>query len=599
MKKGQVIEGIVQRVDFPNKGIVLSAEGTCVVKNALSGQKVKCSVNKVRKGKAEGRLLEVLEASPLECGSPCPHFGICGGCTYLSLPYEEQLHIKEEQVKKLLDSVLCRQESYQFEGIKASPVCFGYRNKMEFSFGDEVKDGPLSLGMHKRGSFYDVVSVTDCQIVDEDYRKILRCVREYFTSIQEQGISVSFYHRLRHVGYLRHLLVRKAAKTGEILIALVTTTQVPVKDAAGDGDQYGEECAVSETQILEGMKQALLSLSLDGKIVGILHTKNDAVADVVQSDETDLLYGQDYFYEELLGLKFKISQFSFFQTNSRGAEVLYQTAREYIVDFIKPSAEAGSTMAEDKMAEEACVSAGENSQGKVVFDLYSGTGTIAQLMAPVAKKVIGVEIVEEAVEAAKRNTELNGLHNCEFIAGDVLKVIDTIEEKPDIIILDPPRDGIHPKALDKIIRYGVEHILYISCKPTSLVRDLEVFLERGYQVDRAVAVDQFPWTANVETVVLLSKGEIDSKKVRVEFSLEDMDMSGFQKGATYEQIKAYVLEKHGLKVSSLYISQVKRKCGLDVRQNYNLSKKEDAKVPQCPPEKEAAIMEALKHFGML
>lgn len=529
MKKGQIIEGTVQRVDFPNKGIVVSREGTCVVKNALPGQKVKCAVNKVRKGKAEGRLLEVTEPSPLECGSPCPHFGVCGGCTYLSLPYEKQLQIKEEQVKKLLDSVLCRQDGYQFEGIKASPVCFGYRNKMEFSFGDEVKDGPLSLGMHKRGSFYDVVSVTDCQIVDEDYRKILRCVREYFAALQEQGIPVSFYHRLRHVGYLRHLLVRKAARTGEILIALVTTTQVPGKDAgkaknvgaiveqAGNQtaetrftdlmnpvadaeadviktESANEGAEMSEEQILEGLKQALINLPLDGRIVGILHTKNDAVADVVQSDETELLYGQDYFYEELLGLKFKISQFSFFQTNSRGAEVLYQTAREYIMDFIKPTDESADAAAEGSVA-----------AGKVVFDLYSGTGTIAQLMAPVAKKVIGVEIVEEAVEAAKKNTELNGLQNCEFIAGDVLKVLDTIEEKPDIIILDPPRDGIHPKALDKIIRYGVDHILYISCKPTSLVRDLEVFLERGYGVDRAVAVDQFPWTANIETVCLLSR----------------------------------------------------------------------------------------------
>ena len=477
MKKGQIIEGIVSRVDFPNKGIVETEEGNVVVKNGLPGQKVRCSVNKVRKGKAEGRLLEVVESSSLETGSPCPHFGICGGCTYLSLPYEEQLKIKEAQVKKLLDSVLYKQGNYQFEGIKPSPVCFGYRNKMEFSFGDEIKDGPLSLGMHKRGSFYDVVSVTDCQIVDEDYRKILRCVREYFTALQEKGIDVNFYHRLRHVGYLRHLLVRKAAKTGEILIALITTTQVPQ--------------LMEEGQLLEGLNQELMALSLDGTIVGILHTKNDAVADVVQSDETNILYGQDFFYEELLGLKFKISQFSFFQTNSRGAEVLYQTAREYISQYIQSAEKEKERQAPDK----------------VVFDLYSGTGTIAQLMAPVAKKVIGVEIVEEAVEAAKKNTELNGLHNCDFIAGDVLKVIDTIEEKPDIIILDPPRDGIHPKALDKIIRYGVDHILYISCKPTSLARDLEIFLERGYQVDRAVAVDQFPWTANVETVCLLTRNE--------------------------------------------------------------------------------------------
>lgn len=505
MKKGQIIEGIVQRVDFPNKGIVEAAEGICVVKNALPGQKVRCSVNKVRKGKAEGRLLEIVEPSPLERTSPCPHFGICGSCIYLSLLYEEQLKLKESQVKKLLDSVLEKQDGFEFEGIKPSPISCGYRNKMEFTFGDEVKDGPLSLGMHKRGSFYDIVSVTDCVIIDEDYRKILKCVRDYFADLQEKKVGIKFYHRLRHEGYLRHLLVRKAAKTGEILIALVTTTQVPFgsttdgkkaneneaevnetvrNEASMNGEEY------SETRILDGFKQELLNISLDGKIVGILHTKNDSLADVVQSDDTEILYGQDYFYEELLGLKFRISEFSFFQTNSMGAEVLYQTARDYIMEFIKPSLSS--------------VKGAQSDADKIVFDLYSGTGTIAQLMAPVAKKVIGVEIVEEAVEAARQNAELNGLHNCEFIAGDVLKVIDEIEEKPDIIILDPPRDGINPKALDKIIRYGVEHILYISCKPTSLVRDLEVFMERGYQVERAVAVDMFPWTGNVETVCLLS-----------------------------------------------------------------------------------------------
>lgn len=456
MKKGQVIEGIVERIDFPNKGVVTSEEGSCIVKNVLPGQKVSCVINKIRSGKAEGRLTQVIEKSPIEIESPCPHFGACGGCTYISLPYEEQLRIKEEQVKKLLDSVLYKQDAeYAFEGIKGSPKKYEYRNKMEFSFGDEIKDGPLSLGMHKRGSFYDIVTVRDCQLVDEDYRNILACVRDYFA---DQGVS--FHHRMRHQGYLRHLLVRKASKTGEILIALVTTTQ--------------------EEHDLAPFKEALLSLSLVGKIVGILHIKNDSLADVVKSDETVILYGKDYFYEELLGLKFKISPFSFFQTNTYGAEVLYETARDYI-----------GSLSED------------GSCDNVVFDLYSGTGTIAQMMAPVARKVIGVEIVEEAVEAAKRNAELNGLNNCEFIAGDVLKVIDEIDEKPDLIILDPPRDGIHPKALKKIINYQVERLIYISCKPTSLVRDLEVFLGNGYVVERAVAVDQFPWTANCEVVCRL------------------------------------------------------------------------------------------------
>ena len=567
MKKGQVYEGSVVRVDFPNKGIVCVGDETAVVKNSLPGQKVKFSVNKVRKGKAEGRLLEVTEKSPLETGRTCSLFGLCGGCTYLSLPYEEQLKVKEEQVKRLLDSVLNKQEeAWAFEGIKGSPKAYEYRNKMEFSFGDEYKDGPLALGMHKRGSFYDIVTVADCEIVDADYRLILQTVRDYFARVK-----VSFFHRMSHEGYLRHLLVRKASRTGEILVALVTTSQDPWQG------ETAVEGSLDVDALITGFKDLLLSLEQDrklaGKFAGILHITNDSIADVVQSDRMELLYGQEYFYEELLGLKFKISTFSFFQTNSYSAEVLYQTARDYVGDL--------------------------GGSDKTVFDLYSGTGTIAQLMAPAAGKVIGVEIVEEAVEAAKKNAAANGLDNCEFIAGDVVKVLEEVEEKPDMIILDPPRDGIHPKALPKIIAYGVDHIVYISCKPTSLVRDLEVFLENGYRVDKAVAVDQFPWTANVETVVLLSKGEVDSKKIRVEFSLEDMDMSEFQDGATYTQIKDYVLEHSGLKVSNLYISQIKRKCGIEVGKNYNLPKSEDSRQPQCPPEKEKAIREAFKYFGMI
>ncbi len=475
MKKGQVYEGVVERVDFPNKGIVRVGEETCIVKNSLPGQKISLCVNKQKRGKAEGRLLEVLEKSPLETGSPCSRFGLCGGCTYLSLGYEEQAKIKEEQVKKLLDHVLVgKQNPYIWEGIKTSPKMYEYRNKMEFSFGDEYKDGPLALGMHKRGSFYDIVTVDDCKLVDSDYRLILREVLSYFADK-----NISFFHRLIHVGYLRHLLVRKAVKTGEILVALVTTSQNPP--------------AVEE--LINGFCEMLKALPLEGKLTGVLHITNDSIADVIQSDETHILYGQDFFYEELLGLRFRVSTFSFFQTNSLGAEVLYSTAREYIGDL--SGRKAGD--------EQATTDGNDKASDKVVFDLYSGTGTIAQLMAPVAKKVIGVEIVEEAVEAAKKNAERNGLTNCEFIAGDVLKVLDDIQEKPDLIILDPPRDGIHPKALPKIIDYGVDRIVYISCKPTSLARDLEVFLENGYEVERAVAVDQFPWTANCETIALLVK----------------------------------------------------------------------------------------------
>ena len=460
MKKKDIIEGKIIKTEFPNKGTFICEDQKVTVKGVIDGQTIKGQVTKKRKSGCVVRLLDVLEKSPLEDAKPvCPHFGICGGCFYQTVSYENQLKIKEGQIKSLLDSV-CK--SYEFEGIKGSPISDGYRNKMEFSFGDEYKGGPLALGMHRRGSFYDIVNTPQCHIVHEDFRKILTATLEYFT---EKGMG--YYRKLQHEGYLRHLLVRRAVKTGEILVALVTSGQT--------GKEGMPQSLETEKVLLEEWKKTLLALKMEGSFAGILHIRNDTLADVVQSDETTVLYGKGYFYEELLGLKFQITPFSFFQTNSLGAEVLYETARGYV----------GET------------------KDKVVFDLYSGTGTISQIIAPVAKKVVGVEIVEEAVGAAKENAEANGLHNCEFIAGDVLKVIDEITEKPDLIILDPPRDGIHPKALDRIINFGVDHLVYISCKPTSLVRDLVILQERGYKLERAVAVDMFPATANCETVAKL------------------------------------------------------------------------------------------------
>lgn len=492
MKKGQILEGFVERMDFPNKGIVTLEDGKrAVVKNALPGQKISFSVNKVRKGKGEGRLLEVLEKSPLELEkAPCEHFGNCGGCTFLNLGYQEQLALKERQVRELLEPVCNlyrgqrggREFADIFEGIKESPQQFAYRNKMEFSFGDSYKDGPLCLGMHKRGSFHDIVTVSGCKIVDEDYSRILTGVLSYF---QEQ--QTSYYHKMRHIGYLRYLLVRKAVRTGEILVDLVTTTQMD---------------AEAESRLLDGFVEVLQGLSLDGKIVGILNTHNDSLADAVINEGTRVLFGQEFFYEEILGLRFRISPFSFFQTNSLGAEVLYETVREYVAD-------AGND--------------------KVVYDLYSGTGTIAQMLASVAKAVIGVEIVEEAVESAKENARLNHLDNCEFIAGDVWKVLDDIVQKPDFIVLDPPRDGIHPKALERIIRYGVDKMVYISCKPTSLARDLEVLQARGYMVERMCCVDMFPASANIETVCLLGNRNV-KPDTRVKLSVDTEELQRVKNG---------------------------------------------------------------------
>ena len=453
MKKGQVLQGTVAYVDFPNKGMIYipEEEKYVTVKNGIPGQKVRFMINKFKRGNGEGRLLEVLEKSELEKRDPlCSIFPSCGGCMYQTMLYEEQLKMKEEQIKKLFDDAV--DYEYTFEPIKGSPIEFAYRNKMEFSFGDEYKDGPLSLGLHKKGSTYDVLNAEDCKLVHEDMDKILSCVLHYF---RERGVS--YYHKMQHTGYLRHLLLRRGSRTGEILVNLVTTSQ----------EEYD----------LEPLKEALLALNLEGSIVGILHIINDSLSDVVKSDETRLLYGQDYFYEELLELRFKITPFSFFQPNSRGAEILYQTVREYIGD----------------------------TKDKVVFDLYSGTGTIAQIAAAVAKQVIGVEIIPEAVEAAKENAAMNGITNCTFLADDVLKALDYITEKPDLIILDPPRDGVRPKALPKILDYGVERIVYISCKPSSLARDLAMFEAKGYRMEKCVAVDQFCQTVHVETVVLLQR----------------------------------------------------------------------------------------------
>ena len=577
MKKGQIIEGIVECVEFPNKGIVRTEDGgRVIVKNAVPGQKVSASINKVRKGKCEGRLLEVLERSAKEQPeAACIHAGECGGCTYQTLPYEEQLAMKASQVKKLIDDVIVPENTdYEFLGIKASPRQQEYRNKMEFSFGDAYKGGPLALGMHKRGSFYDIVDVPECRIVDDDFHTVLTVTLDYF---KERNLP--YYHKLRHTGYLRHLLVRKAVKTGEILVDLVTTTQIA---------EGGEEA------LLAGWKDVLCAAAYQGTLTGVLHTRNDSVADTVTNEGTDVLFGQDHFYEELLGLRFQITPFSFFQTNSLGAEVLYETAREFIGDALPSGTDAD-------VAE----------HGKVVFDLYSGTGTIAQMLAPVAKKVIGVEIIPEAVEAAKENAKLNSLTNCEFIAGDVLKVIDEIEEKPDYIVLDPPRDGIHPKALEKIIRYGVPQMVYISCKPTSLARDLEVLQARGYEVKKVCCVDMFPATVHVETVVLLSHKKADSYihidvefgegegKIPVDSIAKRAEAYKPKEKVTYKMIKEYIEAKYGFKVHTAYIAEVKRNLGLPMYDAPNAV--EELKQPRKhpTPEKVEAIKDALRYFAVI
>ena len=324
----------------------------------------------------------------------CPHFGMCGGCTYQKISYDKQLEMKASLVKGLLDEA-CSYE-YVFEGILPSPSEEGYRNKMEFTFGDAYKDGPFSLGLHQKKSFMNIVNITDCHLIHADLNLIRNTVRDYFQPFYERG-EVSFRNPKTRQGWLRHLLVRRASATGEILVALVTTSELE------------KTAPVYTSALLEGLRDILLTLPLEGEIAGFLHITNDALSDTVQSDQTDILYGRDHIFEEILGLRFKISVFSFFQTNSKGTEVLYGKAREYAA-----------------------------SAHGLLFDLYSGTGTITQIMAAAVDEAIGVEIVEEAVEAAKENAVLNGIDNVRFVAADVLKALDDLPQ-PDAIILDPPR----------------------------------------------------------------------------------------------------------------------------------------------------------------
>lgn len=450
MKRKDIIEFEIDKMEFGGQSVSLYEGKDIFMKGGITGQKVKAVVQKARSKKAEVKLLETLEKSSIETNETCKHFGDCGGCSMLSVPYEKQLQIKEKQVMDLfLNADIF---GFKFEGIEGSPSDIKYRNKMEYTFGDEVKDGPLTLGMHRKGRHLDIITVDDCRLVDEDFINILTNTVKFF---DERNIP--YYRTMRHTGYLRNLVVRKGINTNELMVNIVTSSQENF-----DMNEY---------------KDMILSLETKSEIVSILHTINDGLADAVNCDELRILHGRDYLNEEVLGLKFKISPFSFFQTNTKGAEKLYEMAREFI---------------------------GEQKD-KVVFDLYSGTGTIGQVMAQSAKKVYGIEIIEEAVKVANENAKLNNLNNCEFISGDVAKVVKNLKEKPDLIVVDPPRPGVHKDAIRDISNFGASEIVYISCNPKTLVLDLVEFEKYGYKLEKVKCMDMFPNTPHVETVVKIIK----------------------------------------------------------------------------------------------
>jgi len=375
----------------------------------------------------------------------CEHFGRCGGCTYLDIPYPQELDIKKAALTETLSS-------YGHINLHPAPRIEGYRNKMELAFGDEGRDGQLALGMRKKRSFYEVATPLSCVLICDDLKMIVACVLEYFRNTSE-----TFYHRKRHTGALRHLVLRRGEFTGEILINLVTSSALAAP--------------------LPPLMQKLRALELDGEIVGILHSTNDGVADAVKNENVNLLWGRDYYNEKICGLDFKVSAFSFFQTNSAGAEFLYDIVRKF----------AGT--------------------GETAYDLYCGTGTIAQILSPSFEKVVGVELVEDAIKAANDNAAINGITNCSFYAGDVLDIIQELNHRhlPDVVVVDPPRDGLHPKALPHIIALGASRLVYVACKPSSLARDLPALAAAGYVVEKIEGMDMFPRTPHVEAVALLRR----------------------------------------------------------------------------------------------
>ena len=540
--KNQIYEATVTDYTAEGQGIA-HVEGCAVfLPNAVAGERVRLRIEHPRKTWAAGKIVEILEKSPHRVNRECPVAKLCGGCDFWHMDYEEETRLKAERVKTCLNRL--GGENLTEVPILAAPTCYGYRNKAQYPVSS--KKGRAYAGFFRAGT-HDVVENQRCLILPEQTDNVKDTVMDYVNQYR-----VPAYDETTHTGLLRHIYVRRGAVSGQILVCLVCNGEkLPKVDAL-----------IARLEKIPGFTTLVLSV-------------NTKKGNAVLGDKFITLCGPGYIEDTLCGLNFRLSPRSFYQVNHHQAQRLY----------------------------EAAISQAEITKNDTVLDLYCGVGTITLAMAGAAGKVIGVEVIPQAVEDARDNAKRNGIENAEFFCGDAGAAALELEKngvKPDVVVVDPPRKGLNADTIEALHRMAPRRIVYVSCDPATLARDVALLKERGYRLQNAMAADLFPRCAHVETVVLLSKGEIDSKNIRVEFSLEDMVMSEFQDGATYPQIKEYVLEHTGLKVSSLYISQVKRKCGLEVGKNYNLPKSEDTRqAPTCPPEKENAIREALQYFGMI
>ena len=544
LEKNTIFEAQVTGYTAEGAGVVRTPEGIPVfVPGAAQGDTLRVRVVKSLKTYAFGRIEEILSPSPDRVEEDCPVSRQCGGCVFRHISYEAELRAKEQRVRDALSRI------GGFSDLPVLPILGAqqpdrYRNKAQFPIGSDGEGGIL-FGFYSTHS-HRIIPCKDCLLHPVEFIRAMEAVGRWQAETGETA-----YDEEMGKGTLRHLYLRKGFASGQVMVCIV----------ANAASLRGEE------RLCELLRESVPGLS------GVLLNRNTERTNVVLGKENRVLWGSELLEDTLCGLRFTLSPHSFYQVNRDQAERLYETAAQY-----------------------AALTGNET-----VLDLYCGAGTIGLSMAAHAKRLIGVEIVEDAVENARANAARNGVTNAEFFCGDAPKAAAMLRargEAPDVVILDPPRKGCGEELVDVVSSMSPRRVVYVSCDPATLARDLRFFTSRGYQPQEARPADLFPRTHHVETVVLLSK--LNTKQhIEVELNLDELDLTSAESKATYEEIKAYVLEHTGLKVSHLYIAQVKQKYGIIERENYNKPKSENAKQPKCPPEKEAAITEALKFFGMI
>ena len=537
-REGQLCRLVIDGYASDGAGVARLDGMVVFVQGGIRGEACDVRLTHVGRSALWGRVEEVVNPSPARIFPRCLHYTKCGGCQFRHMNYAEELEAKRIRVEDALRRL--GGAEIHVSAILGAEQVDRYRNKAQFP----VAKGPR-IGFYRPRS-HDVIDVDDCLLQGEAAARLRGAVKEWMAEY-----SIPAYNERTFTGLVRHVYVRTNRAGRSLCCLLVNGRGVP-----------------REAELVRALRRA------EPNLAGIVLGVNEKHNNVILGDSYRALWGEDFLSDTLCGLTFRLSVPSFYQVNPAQTEVLYGKALEF----------AGLTGAE------------------TVLDLYCGIGTISLVMARKAGMVWGAEVVPQAVDDAIANAQRNHIENARFLcadAGEAARYLEGEGVRPDVVCVDPPRKGLAEDVVDTIADMGPQRVVYVSCDPGTLGRDVKRFAGRGYTLKKAVAVDMFPRTAHVETVVLLSKGEVDSKKIRVEFSLEDMDMSEFQDGATYPQIKEYVLEHTGLKVSNLYISQIKRKCGIGVGKNYNLPKSEDSRQPQCPQEKEKAIREAFKYFGMI